>query len=406
MSEPIDETGPRADAEAAADRSPSGIRTTAARALVLGSALSTPAALSGIDNDLVAIGVEGRPKPWGSWKHRAEIYEDSDSVLLRYGVLDEIRELEQQRWVATADDNEPLRSARVDLWREVAQDANQSMVLAWLRMLMTDHEPATAAAAASALSVWRRTKDIPVPAALEIAKELLPSYAESGNLEAQAIAGAALGLDDVTRELFAGDRSREDLAYGKVDPRSDPVDGSTSIIVHGTYGWAENWWFIGGEFHTYLLSEVRSDLYCGRNPFTWSGAYRKKHREIAAERLADWAQETVRGTLNSVFAHSYGGVIALNATRYGLSIKDLVLLSVPAEKNIRVEWRNIDRAVSLRIHMDLVLLAARRPQCFTENVEEYYLPHWFVNHSDSHDPALWRKEDSARTLNLTTTDDP
>jgi len=56
--------------------------------------------------------------------------------------------------------------------------------------------------------------------------------------------------------------------------------------------------------------------------------------------------------------------------------------------------------------MDLVLLAARRPQRFTENVEEHYLPHWFFDHGDSHDPALWRKEDSTRKLKLTITDDP
>lgn len=74
MSEPIDEAVPRADAEAAADRTPSGIRTTAARALALGLALTTPAALSGIDDDLVAIGMERRPKHWGGWEHRTTIY--------------------------------------------------------------------------------------------------------------------------------------------------------------------------------------------------------------------------------------------------------------------------------------------------------------------------------------------
>jgi hypothetical protein len=104
MSEPIDEAGPRVDAEAAADRAPSGIKTTAARALALGLALTTPAALRGIDDDLAAIGMERRPTPWGGWKHRAEIYEDSDNVVLRYGALDEARDLEQQHWVATADD--------------------------------------------------------------------------------------------------------------------------------------------------------------------------------------------------------------------------------------------------------------------------------------------------------------
>jgi len=123
--------------------------------------------------------MERRPRHWGGWKHRAEIYEDSDNVLLRYGVLDEVRDLEQQRWVATADDSEPLRSARVGLWREVAEDASQSAVLAWLRILMTDHEPTAAVTAASALSAWKRTKDVPVPAALETAKGILSEYAES-----------------------------------------------------------------------------------------------------------------------------------------------------------------------------------------------------------------------------------
>jgi hypothetical protein len=58
----------------------------------------------------------------------------------------------------------------------------------------------------------------------------------------------------------------------------------------------------------------------------------------------------------------------------------------------------------LRIHMDIVLLAARRAQRFTENVEEHYLPHWFWNHSDSHDPAIWRSETCPETLGLVAAD--
>ncbi|HKR48477.1 MAG TPA: hypothetical protein VJT72_02655, partial [Pseudonocardiaceae bacterium] len=254
---------------------------------------------------------------WGDWKRRAEIYNDSDNVLVRYGLLDEVHDLEQQRWVATADDSEPLRSARVDLWREVAESGSQSAALAWLRMLMTDREPITAAAAASALSVWRRTKDVPVPLALETARALLFRYVESDAPEARVIARAALGLEDSTQVSFAVD---------EIDEIPEPPDTSTSIIVHGTFGWAEKWWFPDGDFHTYLLSEVRPDMFCGFNSFTWSGAYRRKHREIAAERLAGWTQDTVGGPLNSVFAHSYGGVVALNATSHGLTIRDLVLL--------------------------------------------------------------------------------
>lgn len=115
--------------------------------------------------------------------------------------------------------------------------------------------------------------------------------------------------------------------------------------------------------------------------------------------MAGWAEDTAAGSLHTVFAHSFGGVIALNATAFGLRIDELVLLSTPVE-TVPVEWRNIRRAVSLRIHWDLVLLAARRRQLFTENVEETLLPRWFFQHGDSHDPDTWRAESCVAKLNL------
>jgi len=154
-----------------------------------------------------------------------------------------------------------------------------------------------------------------------------------------------------------------------------------------------------GDFHTYIRNEVRQDLFSGYHAFQWSGRYRKRDRDVAAERLAGWVRDVVGHGLNAVFAHSYGGIIALNATTRGLLVNDLVLLSVPAE-NVPVEWRNIRRAVSLRIHMDLVLLAARRRQYFTENVEENYLPYWFWRHRSSHDPEIWQSEKCSEMLGL------
>jgi pimeloyl-ACP methyl ester carboxylesterase len=100
-----------------------------------------------------------------------------------------------------------------------------------------------------------------------------------------------------------------------------------------------------------------------------------------------------------VFAHSYGGIVTLSATTHGLEAREVILLSVPAER-VPVEWRNVERAVSLRIHMDLVLLAARRRQRFTENVEEHVLPRWFREHGDSHDPGIWDRYGCKALLGL------
>jgi pimeloyl-ACP methyl ester carboxylesterase len=260
-------------------------------------------------------------------------------------------------------------------------------------LLMADREPTTAAAAAVALAKWQRPKEFDVPTALDCAREVLGGYASlgtggasSGSRDAATIAGAALGTDDGY--------------YARLSPkRYSPTSPTTSLLVAGTGAWANAWYLTGGDFHSYIMREVRQDLFSGYSAFQWSGAYKKRHRLIAAERLAGWVDDVVGHGLNAMFAHSYGGIIALNATTHGLRVEDLVLLSVPAE-DVRVEWRNIGRAVSLRIHMDLFLLAARRPQYFTENVEENYLPHWFWKHSDSHDPEIWEKEKCPQLLGL------
>jgi hypothetical protein len=342
-----------------------------------------------MDEDLALIGLPGLPARWGGWEERKRILADSDDVLDQYHLLDEIRRREEALWVATGDESgDPQWSARVDLWRSVATDRRQEDAVAWLRLLMSDREPTAAAAAAVALAKWQRPKEFDVPTPLNCAREVLASYANSRIADASMIAGAALGTgdDDYYARLPQGGPS--------------PTSPTTSLLVAGTGAWANSWYFTGGNFHSYISREVRQDLFCGYNAFQWSGAYKKRHRRIAAERLAGWVDDVIGHGLNTLFAHSYGGVIALNATTHGLRVNDLVLLSVPAEE-VRVEWRNIaQRTVSLRIHMDLVLLAARRPQYFTENVEEHYLPHWFWSHRDSHDPEIWEREKCPQVLGL------
>jgi hypothetical protein len=91
--------------------------------------------------------------------------------------------------------------------------------------------------------------------------------------------------------------------------------------------------------------------------------------------------------------------VALQATVLGLQMDTLVLLSVPVD-NYEVEWRHIGRAVSLRIHCDLVLLAARTKQRFTANVAENWIDSWFVSHSMSHEADVWSNDDWATKLGL------
>jgi hypothetical protein len=383
---PSPEVSPRRDAQANVDPSVAGALNTAARALVVGAALGTTDALTGMQDDVGAIGFERLPEPWDSWAERADLHDASNVILREYGRIDEIRSREASNWLGDGD--QTLRPQRTDLWPRVAR-GDRAACVAWLRLLMTDHEPVAAASAATALADWDHEEDAPVPSAFERARQLTLTYTtDERSPMAQQIASAAVG------DRFDTETETEVPA----PPTEAGKRGTVSLLVHGTAAWKGAWWFPQGDFHDYVLAHIRPDLYSGGRPFSWSGKYKQSHREVAAKRLALWASGD---SLNTVFAHSYGGVIALLATTHGLTINELVLLSVPAEK-VDVDWDRIARAVSLRIHLDLVLLAARRKQAFNLPVSEHFLPRWFRGHADSHDIGIWHEHDVARALGLTT----
>jgi hypothetical protein len=118
MAEPIELSAVRSDADAAFDSSSAAVASTAARALSLGSALSTPDAIRGMNRELAAIGLLRTPARWGGWEQRKQILASSDDILGRYHLLDEIRNREEERWVVSdAESGAPEWSARGDRWR-------------------------------------------------------------------------------------------------------------------------------------------------------------------------------------------------------------------------------------------------------------------------------------------------
>jgi hypothetical protein len=376
---------PRSDAFALLDETPDAIYTTAARALVVGLALINSPMQGEINADLRAIGFIDVPRSWGGWKERVAFIDESDEILENFDVLGYVRDAEAQEFTEREAGAASKTTASVALWEGIVLTGNPAISIAWLRLLIADRHPLASAAASVSLSRWRRSKDLEVPGPLASARRSLDALSGSADGDAANIAMAALGLEPEV----AANEELEAVAE----------DDGLSLIVHGTWGWSKGWWDNGGDFHTYVLNNVRSNVYSGGRPYSWSGYYRRSHREKAAQRLARWAEGK---KLDAIFAHSYGGTIALRATHYGLQVKDLVLLSVPSQA-VAAEWRNIDRAVSLRIHLDLVLLAARHPLPFADNVEENYLPPWFVSHSDTHNPSVWQSGGWANRLGLVDT---
>lgn len=360
--------------------------TDSARCLTLGASLSNRLeALAGIEADIVRLGIESYPTTT-SWEERTTALAASDELLADVGLSETVlrgTSRAQQRIDADA-----LRNAQEALWGQFRLEESANRAYAWLRSMAMSSEPVVAISADVAMSHWTARKGQEVPSALQTAKNRARRATTSPDLLGRSIAESAKRPsphkddDDTSPAVWTG-----------------PTTEALSTIVHGTSAWAGDWWLPGGEFFEYVASDVRTNLYTAGDRFSWSGRYSQRHRDTAAERFAEWCRAKQAAQVDVLFGHSYGGCIALASTAHGVQVETVVLLSTP-DHAPEVEWRNIGRCVSLRIHLDLILLAARKRQFFRTNVDEHYLPRWFVLHGDSHERDWWELGDWPRRIGL------
>ena len=182
--------------------------------------------------------------------------------------------------------------------------------------------------------------------------------------------------------------------------RSRRKPSRTSLMVHGTFAQNGNWWQPGDDFHEFIRRTVRPDVYGAADRFDWSGGYSDAARALAATELRDWVNAHNLAGLD-IFAHSHGANVAMLASQSGLTIGTLVLMSCPVHiHKYSPNPSAITRAVSVRVHLDLVILADLGGQRFNHpNIEEHVLPIWF-DHSATHEPKVWKKHNVKNMLGL------
>jgi len=213
-----------------------------------------------------------------------------------------------------------------------------------------------------------------------------------------AILAKATRDDDLlVRELAATALARlqpEHSALRRLTPpsrrRTRGADAHTSLLVHGTFARNQTWWQPGGDFHAYLLGNVLTDLYAGADRFDWSGGYSDAARLIAASKFQAWvSNHNVADPLT--MGHSHGANVVFLTTQLGVTMREAVLLSCPVHwPKYAPDFSRVSKVVSIRVHMDLVILADGGGQRFNDpRIHENVLPVWF-NHSASHDPANWQ----------------
>jgi hypothetical protein len=396
---------PIADGELDHDDSLSADLTVAARALLLGAALHSQEAVDTPASDLTAIGMHDLPPPVTGVRGYRALVADSSIRLGAYGRLG--KEVEQFERLPGRPVHPGTRvPIPPGLWRE-ASAGDPVAAVAWLRATQMAERDVRQVGAAAALdpvarSQWRDATSLHNDEIPEIraARRLLNEYTDN----TASAGGSATAV--IAREIATAATGGSEDSYSEGQPSNGEAPArpmehpftSISTMVHGTMAYVGSWWTPHGDFHRYIRECVTRDLYSGGQYYSWSGRYSNHHREVAAARLYDWSSPYLH-RMNSVYAHSYGGIIALRALGLGLHIDELVLLSTPND-DVETDLSRVGRITSLRIHMDLVLLAARRRQSFDLPVAEHYLPRWFISHGDSHDTSIWTQHDVVRALSI------
>jgi len=228
------------------------------------------------------------------------------------------------------------------------------------------------------------------------------SYVEVAADPARAIRILGQGLR--SRDRLARDVAAHALAH--VDPRNPALEkllasktrpsrrkpSRTGMIVHGTWAGASSWWQPPtGDFWKYLHDNVDPNLYGAQDRFEWSGGYSDAARALGGHDLQAWVQQHTLGGLD-LFTHSHGGSVAMLANQAGTSIGRLVLLSCPVHwPKYAPDFTRVSKVVSIRVHVDLVILADRGGQRFRDNrIQEHVLPLWF-DHFATHFPGTWEQ---------------
>jgi hypothetical protein len=200
----------------------------------------------------------------------------------------------------------------------------------------------------------------------------------------------------LTRDVAAYALAHADPKNSKLAPllrpkklRSRRKRSRTSTIIHGTWASGGTWWQPGGDFWTYLHDNVDVSIYGAADRFGWSGGYSDAARAEAGTALHDWVQAHNLDGLD-LFTHSHGGSVAMLANQAGTRVGRMVLLSCPVHwPKYTPQFNLVGEVVSVRVHLDLVILADRGGQKFSDpRIHESVLPIWF-DHFATHNPANW-----------------
>ena len=229
------------------------------------------------------------------------------------------------------------------------------------------------------------------------------SYFDVTTEARRAIGELESGLS--SRDLLTRDVAAYALAH--IDPKNSKLTkllqaqrrpssrkpSHTSTIIHGTWAADSPWWqpVPPGDFWHYIHDNVDAGLYGASDRFQWTGGYSDLARSQGGDKLFNWVKGHQLDGLD-LFTHSHGGSVAMLANHEGAQVGRMVLLSCPVHwPQYTPDFTRVGRVISVRVHLDLVILADRGGQHFDDaRIEEHVIGVWF-DHFATHKPEVWDK---------------
>ncbi|MFI1510200.1 hypothetical protein [Streptomyces sp. NPDC020597] len=239
--------------------------------------------------------------------------------------------------------------------------------------------------------LWTRMFDESVPRTDPLTAPIVIHWLARWRLEL-----ALRSTDPVTRSLAMAVLPQEEGGSPPPPQRAAPsTSANVSTMIHGTWGWEGDWWRPGYDFHSFMLPH-RPNLYKrSGTPFGWNGRYKTSARRTAGTEFQKWAAQEAQNGLQTLFGHSYGGEVASRAVLLGTPVRELVLLSTPANKCVRAAVSTPGvRVVDVRLRFDPVLFLARTRQRVPNqpHVAEVLFNRWCLDHGATHQPNMWVTE--------------
>jgi hypothetical protein len=236
------------------------------------------------------------------------------------------------------------------LWSQISQHHQPSTLLALLNAVQQSSTASQLeiAAAASSLAAFSRGE-------LALSTGILERLTASNDVLVREIALRSLDPDFLAPVPLPPQPSPE-AVIRTIRPVSATIHGTWALVVDN--GWHQP----GSPMHSVLRQHATRNLYADTDYYRWSGAYSDYARATAAAELGQWCDRVAPDTpLDTVYAHSHGGNVALNAAAQGTPIRLLVLLHTPANRRPDEEWaairQNVRGVIAMHTRLDLVLLA-------------------------------------------------